>query len=89
MLKIVGKDSSINVRKVLWTCAELGLPFEREEWNDAAHAALAAFGPGAAGARSHLRAARRRRGGVRGRVGAAHDFSSSPTSSAPKSLTKT
>ena len=40
MLKIVGKASSINVRKVLWTCAELGLPFEREEWNDAAHAAL-------------------------------------------------
>lgn len=40
MLKIIGKDSSINVRKVLWTCAELGLPFEREAWNDAAHAAL-------------------------------------------------
>lgn len=40
MLKIVGKASSINVRKVLWTCAEIGLPFEREEWNDAAHAFL-------------------------------------------------
>jgi len=40
MLKIVGKATSINVRKVLWTCAELGLPFEREEWNDAAHAFL-------------------------------------------------
>ena len=40
MLKIVGKATSINVRKVLWTCAELGLPFEREEWNDAAHASL-------------------------------------------------
>jgi glutathione S-transferase len=32
MLKILGKSSSINVRKVLWTCAELGLPFEREDW---------------------------------------------------------
>lgn len=34
MLKILGKPSSINVRKVLWTCAELGLPFEREDWGD-------------------------------------------------------
>jgi glutathione S-transferase len=32
MLRILGKVSSINVRKVLWTCAELGLPFEREDW---------------------------------------------------------
>lgn len=32
MLKILGKASSINVRKVLWTCAEIGLPFEREDW---------------------------------------------------------
>lgn len=32
MLKILGKASSINVRKVLWTCAELRLPFEREDW---------------------------------------------------------
>ena len=32
MLKILGRISSINVRKVLWTCAELGLPFEREDW---------------------------------------------------------
>lgn len=32
MLKILGKASSINVRKVLWTCVELGLPFEREDW---------------------------------------------------------
>jgi glutathione S-transferase len=32
MLRILGKPSSINVRKVLWTCAELGLPFEREDW---------------------------------------------------------
>jgi glutathione S-transferase len=32
MLRILGKASSINVRKVLWTCAELGLSFEREDW---------------------------------------------------------
>ncbi|HEF4762548.1 TPA: glutathione S-transferase [Pseudomonas putida] len=31
-LKILGKASSINVRKVLWTCEELGLPYEREDW---------------------------------------------------------
>jgi glutathione S-transferase len=31
MLKIFGHETSINVRKVLWTCEELGLPFEREE----------------------------------------------------------
>ncbi len=27
MLNILGKIPSINVRKVLWTCAELQLPF--------------------------------------------------------------
>lgn len=32
MLKVLGRTSSINVRKVLWTCAEIGLPFEREDW---------------------------------------------------------
>jgi len=32
MLKILGKSSSINVRKVLWTCAELQLNYEQEEW---------------------------------------------------------
>ena len=32
MLKILGRASSINVRKVLWTCAEIGLSFEREDW---------------------------------------------------------
>ena len=32
MLKVLGKATSINVRKVLWTCDELGLPFEREDW---------------------------------------------------------
>ena len=29
MLKIWGRTNSINVQKVLWTCAELGLPYER------------------------------------------------------------
>jgi len=29
MLRILGRVSSINVRKVLWTCAELDLKFER------------------------------------------------------------
>lgn len=32
MLKILGKAASINVRKVLWTADELGLPFTREDW---------------------------------------------------------
>ena len=32
MLKIYGRDNSINVRKVLWACVELGIPFEREGW---------------------------------------------------------
>ncbi|HTJ93816.1 MAG TPA: glutathione S-transferase family protein [Pararobbsia sp.] len=32
MLQILGKTASINVRKVLWTCTELDLPFEREDW---------------------------------------------------------
>lgn len=32
MLKLLGKASSINVRKVLWTCHELALPLIREEW---------------------------------------------------------
>jgi glutathione S-transferase len=39
MLTIIGKPTSINVRKVLWTCVELGLPFTREDWRDE-HAAL-------------------------------------------------
>ncbi|AKA23060.1 glutathione S-transferase family protein [Pseudomonas chlororaphis] len=33
-LKILGRASSINVRKVLWTCEELGLPYEREDWGN-------------------------------------------------------
>lgn len=32
MITIFGKAASINVRKVLWACIELGLHFEREEW---------------------------------------------------------
>jgi glutathione S-transferase len=39
MLRIIGKPTSINVRKVLWTCVELGLPFVREDWREE-HAAL-------------------------------------------------
>ena len=31
MLRVLGYVGSINVRKVLWTCAELDLPFERVE----------------------------------------------------------
>lgn len=32
MIKILGKASSINVRKVLWTCAELQLDFEQIDY---------------------------------------------------------
>lgn len=32
MLKLIGKPTSINVRKVLWTLAETGLAYERIEW---------------------------------------------------------
>lgn len=32
MLTIYGRDSSINVRKVLWACAELGIDYRREDW---------------------------------------------------------
>ena len=31
-LRIYGYAGSINVRKVLWACAELDLPFDREDW---------------------------------------------------------
>ncbi len=31
-LQILGRASSINVRKVLWTCAELALPYDHAEW---------------------------------------------------------
>lgn len=32
MLRLYGYAQSINVRKVLWACTELALPFEREDW---------------------------------------------------------
>ena len=35
MLKIYGYAASINVRKVLWVCDELGLSFDREDWGGA------------------------------------------------------
>jgi len=34
MLTILGRTSSINVRKVLWLCDELDLDYLREEWGD-------------------------------------------------------
>ena len=35
MLKVLGRANSINVRKVLWLCAELELPVEHEPWGAA------------------------------------------------------
>ena len=32
MLQILGKSESINVRKVLWLCEEMGIPYEHEQW---------------------------------------------------------
>ena len=32
MLTILGKSESINVRKVLWLCAEMQLAYEQEQW---------------------------------------------------------
>ena len=32
MLRVLGRANSFNVRKVLWTCDEIGIPFEREDW---------------------------------------------------------
>lgn len=32
MLRILGRASSLNVRKALWTCDELGLAYAREDW---------------------------------------------------------
>ena len=31
MLRIIGKASSINVRKVLWACEEIGIAYTRED----------------------------------------------------------
>ena len=35
MLTVLGKPSSINVRKVLWTCEELALPYTLAPWGSA------------------------------------------------------
>jgi glutathione S-transferase len=32
VLQVLGRSSSINVRKVLWLCAEMDLPCQHEEW---------------------------------------------------------
>jgi glutathione S-transferase len=32
MLRILGRVTSINVRKVLWAAGEMGIAFEREDW---------------------------------------------------------
>jgi glutathione S-transferase len=32
MLKVLGRVTSINVRKVLWLTDEMGIPYEREDW---------------------------------------------------------
>ncbi|MES3024315.1 MAG: glutathione S-transferase [Pseudomonadota bacterium] len=32
MIEVLGKPSSINVRKVLWTCVEIGAPFGQQSW---------------------------------------------------------
>lgn len=32
MLRILGRANSFNVRKVLWVCDEIGIPFQREDW---------------------------------------------------------
>jgi glutathione S-transferase len=31
-IQVLGKATSINVRKVLWVCHELGVPYELQEW---------------------------------------------------------
>ncbi len=33
-IRILGRDTSINVRKVLWTCHELGIGFVREDYGN-------------------------------------------------------
>lgn len=32
MLQLLGRTSSINVRKVQWVCDEIGIPYAREDW---------------------------------------------------------
>jgi glutathione S-transferase len=41
-LKILGRITSINVRKVLWTCDEMGLAYEREDWGSGFRSAQSA-----------------------------------------------
>ena len=36
MLRILGRRSSINVRKVLWACDEIGLAYTQEDWGTGA-----------------------------------------------------
>jgi len=33
-LRLLGRVTSINVRKVIWTADEIGVPFEREDWGN-------------------------------------------------------
>src|SRR5947209_7895056 len=33
MLQILGKSTSINVRKVLWLCHEIDLPYDLQQWD--------------------------------------------------------
>lgn len=32
VLRVLGRQSSINVRKVLWTCEEIGIDYTQEDW---------------------------------------------------------
>jgi glutathione S-transferase len=36
-IRILGRDTSINVRKVLWLCHEIDLPYELEPWGAPGH----------------------------------------------------
>jgi hypothetical protein len=36
-LRILGRANSFNVRKVLWTCDELGIAYTREDWDEASN----------------------------------------------------
>ena len=51
MLRILGKSTSINVRKVLWACAELSIAYEFENLGSQEHdlrdAAFLALNPNA------------------------------------------
>jgi glutathione S-transferase len=32
MLRILGRPNSFNVRKILWLCDEIEIPYAREDW---------------------------------------------------------